>query len=261
MAQWAKDLMHYANCTVVVSKDALPESETLSYAPPFNASLEIGSIWFDRPDHAAALKDAVLSRPEPNLESNHSTRSTTSPWTRTERLRIGLVIRPRRPHKANRAFVNQDEIVQALSNVFEQAILTIVDLGSLNMWQQAAFFASHDVVIAAHGAGLTNALFLRSDYTTPSNAATLIEVFPDDFESPMFRWLVAASGNARHVGMAYNNTAAPPSPGKDARHVDLRPNVPELVALVFDAVARQNTTQPYFLYHGNRGSRTTLASS
>jgi capsular polysaccharide biosynthesis protein len=110
----------------------------------------------------------------------------------------------------------------------------------------SGIFASHDVVIAAHGAGLTNAMFLRSDSTTPSNAATLIEVFPDEFESPMFRWLVAASGNAHHIGMARNNSAAPPSGNDDARHVDLRPNVLELVALVQDAVALQNTTQPYF---------------
>jgi hypothetical protein len=132
---WAKDLMQYAQCQVVISKDALPESE-LSFQPPFNASLEIGSIWFDRPDHAMALKDAVLLRNHSLRESNHS---TALRLVRTERLHIGLVIRPRRPHKVNRAFVNQDEIVTALSNAFPSATLTIVELGSLTMWQQAAF--------------------------------------------------------------------------------------------------------------------------
>jgi capsular polysaccharide biosynthesis protein len=60
----------------------------------------------------------------------------------------------------------------------------VVELTSLSVTEQARLFASAQLVVAPHGAGLTNIVFCEK-------GATVIELMPDDYFNPCFEVVAA----------------------------------------------------------------------
>jgi hypothetical protein len=103
---------------------------------------------------------------------------------RTRRLFIS------RRDSTKRPIVNEDEIARAL----ERCGFETVVLSNLEIDDQVKLFATAEVVVAAHGAGLANLVF--------STAPTVIELFPDNGEYTLgFQALTLFSGG-RHIGIS-----------------------------------------------------------
>jgi hypothetical protein len=121
--------------------------------------------WFQQPSDATLLTQAVLgdnfSDPGPNSQ-----------------LRIGLV--QRRGQRRN--ITNLPEIGRILKSDFPLAQIEWGEMEGMSPFEQASFWNRQDVVVAAHGAAMTNAMFL------PRNAA-VVEIFPLHYYVFMYREL------------------------------------------------------------------------
>jgi Glycosyltransferase 61 len=250
---WARTLVEYAGCQVVHqnSTERLPNfgprAEYRELDPSFRP-------WFEHPNDALILKQRVFNHAASSMELG---RGTLGPPMASGLVKIGIVIRPWRDRPPNRTFLNLDEIRRALQDAFPLALISVVDMDNLTMLEQAVYFRQQDVVIAAHGAAMTNAMFLRvangtsSWYNSNSTvtavgatnlaaAAAVVEVFPDDWEKRMFQQLMRSCGNDQHYSISRNTSVhrsvrVPAMP----RNVDLHPNVTLLVELIQTALRAQ----------------------
>jgi capsular polysaccharide biosynthesis protein len=75
--------------------------------------------------------------------------------------------------KVRRRIVNSDNITTALTAAFPSAQIQTVHMEDMLPLEQFVFWSQQRIVIAPHGAGLTNAIFLP-----PGNASAVIEIFP-----------------------------------------------------------------------------------
>jgi hypothetical protein len=101
-------------------------------------------IYVEKPEDAHALRRLVL--PDSLIEER---KGNGKP------LQIGLLQRTR-----SRVITNLDEIQSALQAALPDANITQSFLLDFSIREQAEFFATQNVIIAAHGAALTNALFI-----------------------------------------------------------------------------------------------------
>jgi len=117
--------------------------------------------WFFEPEYAK------------NLKSHFSSKPTTSPMTCILKRSI------------TRAIVNVDEIKSMLYSIMPSKIITFDKLSFL---QQVEIASSCSVLIASHGAGLSNIIFM------PTNS-TVIEIFPYAYSpAHYYRSLAFSSG-------------------------------------------------------------------
>jgi UDP-galactopyranose mutase len=148
---WQQELVTTMGCKVkemdsALSPDGFPLSaDEIQHVP--NLSLirprYNQRIYVERPEDAHALRRLVI--PDSLIEER---KGNGKP------MQIGLVQRTR-----SRVITNLDEIQSALQAALPDANLTQSKL-EFSFREQAEFFATQDVIIAAHGAGLTNALFM-----------------------------------------------------------------------------------------------------
>jgi Glycosyltransferase 61 len=85
-----------------------------------------------------------------------------------------------------RAAANEDALIEALA---ERGFL-ILSASDANHPEQIARFRAARLVVAPHGAGLTNLLFARP-------GARVVEIFPENFAKSTYWWL------ARRMGLGY----------------------------------------------------------
>jgi Glycosyltransferase 61 len=256
---WARVLVEYTGCQVVHqnSKERLPIFGPHAEYPELDSSFR---PWFERPIDAWLLKQHVLKHATNDMVRRPGTLGPIA----SGNVKIGIVIRPWRDRPPNRTFLNLDEIRSALQTALPLALISVVDMGNLTMLEQAVYFSQQDIVIAAHGAALTNAMFLRVTndtspwYNDDSNSSTMtavgattltaaavVEVFPDDWEKRMFQQLMRSCGNDQHYSI-FRNTSVHRSASKSSvrvpdmpRNVDLLPNVTLLVELVQTALRKK----------------------
>lgn len=109
------------------------------------------------------------------------------------RQRLRPVLPPRPPRRRHRILVsragaskrrvrNEADVLAALAPLGFEAVA----LETLTFDEQVALFYDADVVVAPHGAGLTNLLF--------APAARVVELFPTPFVVPHFYYLCSALG-------------------------------------------------------------------
>lgn len=154
---WVADLLDSMNCTISAVQPDLQQS--LQHRPPLNATnWKQLFVWFERPSDASSLAVAVLGNSA--VVSRNVTKNRT--------LQIGIVQRVE-----SRRFTNLDAITQAIIKDFPRASLEVevAEMEKMKFREQAKFWNSKDVIIAAHGAAMTNAVFMR-------RGASIVEVYP-----------------------------------------------------------------------------------
>lgn len=124
-----------------------------------------------------------------------------------------------------RGVVNEDEVVAALGGGFES-----VELEKMSVPAQAELFSQVSVIIAPHGAGLTNLLFC-------GGSAAVVELMHEDVPPPYtYRRLAGLLGH-RYIAVACPSEG----PQRDASRRDLRPAAADVV----DAVAGLDESAGY----------------
>jgi Glycosyltransferase 61 len=224
MSSWTKQLVEYMGCQVVVQSDAntpidkvIVDGDVL-YRPPDERKKPYA--FFETKDHVRQLQARVLGDAiDTNLQRN------------MEGLRIGLLQRIRNnPKQASRIFLNLPNIRSQLQTAFPNATLVETDMRNFSLQQQALWWHQNDIVVAAHGAAITNCIFLRNHN---DSAATVIEVYPDGFRPIIFGALMQSVGVHR-LTISQNASI---SVGKNA---DLRPDPNLVVQLVQEALRANN---------------------
>jgi Glycosyltransferase 61 len=173
--------------------------------------------WFSRPEDALSLQQAVFG---------HGT-TWNSVAVKTNQLTIGLLQRG-----SSRRITNLDEIQEALQQRYPNATIEQATMDGMDFYQQAEWWAKQQIVVAAHGAAITNMIFM-------SPQAGLLEVFPQNFYELMyFRKLSESMGIKLHEQW-FNTSVTDPeaayhrsSSNKDFKSTHVTPPVEEIVNLV-----------------------------
>jgi capsular polysaccharide biosynthesis protein len=101
-----------------------------------------------------------------------------------------------RKNALTRRVLNESELLARMSRFDVEAI----ELEGMSMTQQAELFASAQLIIAPHGAGIANAVFCPKD-------SKLIEFMPDTYNNPCFE-LLAAIQSLRYVRVPSHSTSS-----------------------------------------------------
>jgi hypothetical protein len=95
--------------------------------------------------------------------------------------------------KANtRQLVNENEITEFLANKYD---FNIISNDRLTLMQQLKFYWGGTVVVGAHGAGLTNAIFMQTPHTIVDIWHSLQQPFLKDLASSLNAAYVSIEGN------------------------------------------------------------------
>jgi len=97
-------------------------------------------------------------------------------WSRSRRRKLYVT---RRDAPARRV-LNEDEVVKLLESLNFQA----VTLTEFSFLEQATLFNQADVIVSAHGAGLSNVVFCTKE-------STIVEIFPPRWMAPCFMVLAS----------------------------------------------------------------------
>lgn len=229
ISPWAKDLIKAMNCSRIIRKESSapkpPSTDDYYY-------LMWTRRWFEEVEDAAPLREAVLQRRRQGYTKiDEFTNRTVS---------IGLIQRVPRMKQCDRLpvpkncrhfreFTNLKKIQQALAKNFPSIKIKNTKLRKMDLVEQASWWWNTDIVIAAHGATLSNVLFMR-----PKTA--VIEVFPTGYEPRMFQQLMVDVGV---YGYSIQNATPPGVTGFKNRDVPLEPNVNEIVSLVREVLQKR----------------------
>jgi Glycosyltransferase 61 len=221
MSSWTRQLVEHMDCYVVVqSKENTPLGDVIAdgdvqYRPP---DQHVKSYrFFEKQAHVQQLQRKVLGDA---LETNPATKKKGA-------IQIGLLQRIRNsPKQASRIFLNLPNIRSQLQVAFPEATLVETDMRDFSLLEQALWWHQNDVVVAAHGAAITNCIFLRNHN---ASASTVIEIYPDGFHPIIFGALMKSVGVHR-LNIDRNASI---SVGKNA---DLQPEPKLVVQLVREAL-------------------------
>jgi capsular polysaccharide biosynthesis protein len=161
---------------------------------------EIAALCGIAPERIVALSSAdgfVLERGHVPLRIKGGTRNHTwivqamreiSGWRPPETDTVGRRIYVTRRGAVRRPFANEEEVLKVLAPFgFE-----VVDCAGLSVAGQRALFATAEIVVAPHGAGLTNIVWARP-------GTKLIELMPRGHANPCFMDLASQAGVAYGV--------------------------------------------------------------
>jgi Glycosyltransferase 61 len=229
LTSWPAELIKLMGCSVTYDQ------------PPFTSSKnkktmilhyqEIGGggrYWFEKPEDAAALRSRLLDR-QANSTWNR-------PLSREQHHQKIMIVN----RKGNRRLVNVENITTALQEEYPSALIQTVYLEDMEPMQQFVLWSQQSIVIAPHGAGLTNGMFLP-----PGNASAVIEIFPPHYYPHFYFGSLLRSCGIRRYGYYYNES----DPASDwevygstmrqrsfYRSADLEPPVGDILGLVRKAM-------------------------
>jgi capsular polysaccharide biosynthesis protein len=136
--------------------------------------------------------------------------------------------------------MNVENITAALREANPSALIQTLYMEDMEPMEQFSIWSQQNIVIAAHGAGLMNAIFLP-----PGNASAVIEIFPPHYYPQFYFGSLLRECGIRRYGYYYNES----DPDVDwavhgstirqrrfYRNVDLEPPVNDIVALVRKAL-------------------------
>jgi hypothetical protein len=129
-----------------------------------------------------------------------------------------------------------EEIVRAVQVEFPLASVVLTNMSGYTMLEQARWWNDKDVIILAHGAAMTNLVFME-------DSSAVVEIFPDMYNPYEFYYGLAESSGVRPPYAIFRNTRATEKYNRSPRQVDLLPNVTEVVSLVKDALENKPPRQ------------------
>jgi Glycosyltransferase 61 len=230
VSKWSAELIKLMGCSVTYdhphccANDKNKKSMILQYGEVVGG----GQNWFETPDDAAVLRSLLLERQAKNPVSKRL-RSNAQHQT------ITIVNR-----KDTRRLVNSANITIALQEAYPLALIQTVYLEEMQPMEQFVLWSQQSIVIAPHGAALTNGIFLP-----PGNASAVIEIFPPHYYPTFFFGNLLRSCGIRRYGY-YNNEKDPVADWevygstKDQRSyyrsVDVEPPIDDILGLVRKAL-------------------------
>ena len=169
----------YVGYNTIVSEDKTDvEKAARNSLNSISESIIVGNdSWFYHPSDASLLKNIILQRLECPYEESRESRN----------YKVLVVDRDR-----DRSLLNRDEIVSYLGSSSFSNPLQVSGVRFTNqvLQQQVDTFDKADIIIAIHGAALTNVAFMKP-------CSVLIEIFPFAFRVQMYEVL------ARNVDVGY----------------------------------------------------------
>jgi Glycosyltransferase 61 len=239
VSRWPAELIKLMGCSVTYEQPPFTGSgkkKNKTMILHYDEVAGRGLTWFEKPEDAAVLRSRLLDR----LELNSTWRHLSSAEQHHQQT-ITIVNR-----KGTRRLVNVDNITSALREAYPSALIQTLYMEDMAPMEQFALWSQQSIVIAPHGAGLTNSMFLP-----PGNASAVIEIFPRHyFAHGMFGSLLRSCGIRRYG--YYDNESDPAADWKVYgstreqrrfyRSVDLEPPVDDILGLVRKALmdGRQN---------------------
>lgn len=154
LSPWIKELVDAMGCQVKKSDSGLPSNNIADFVPQddvqhipnyFLLRPRLDYIrYIDHPEHAHMLRRLFVSD-----EYIKEVKGDSKP------LQIGIIQRD-----GARRIDNLDEIYETLKKDIPQGNITITNFKFKTVKEQATWFATKDMVIASHGAALTNSVFI-----------------------------------------------------------------------------------------------------
>lgn len=220
MSSWTRQLVDHMGCKVVVQSQGKTSvgkvilDGDVQYRPPREGVMRY--MFFEKKEHVQLLQARVLGDSV-----------VTNPEKKKGGIQIGLLQRILvNPNRPSRIFLNLQTIRSQLQMAFPNVTLVETDMRNFSLQEQASWWHQNDVVVAAHGAAITNCIFLNNHN---ESTATVIEVYPDGFHPYIFGALMKSVGVHR-LTIVQNASI---SVGKNA---DLRPDPKLVVELVRQAL-------------------------
>lgn len=150
-----------------------------------------------------------------------------SSYLSTEGKSISVTWITRRLHPGYRVMVNEDEIIeQARVRFGPQAVITKVDFDKISILEQIRIARATDILVGAHGAGLTHILWL------PSHAVVL-ETIPSGFDYPFYERVAHLRGLRHlHLQSSDRNTLLNCTWEPHTKFCNMRVEVPPMLELL-----------------------------
>lgn len=128
--------------------------------------------YIDRPEHAHFLRRQFI--PDKHIGKIKGEKKT---------LQIGLINR-----KTSRRVLNmQTDLLKEVKKVFPNANITYSEFEFYSVQEQVEWFATKDVIIAPHGAAITNSLWITSN-------TIVMQMYPDGYFLPTLEPLIEQAG-------------------------------------------------------------------
>ena len=130
--------------------------------------------WFSTEKSCSSMRSLLWKQ---FMDASNTTATSSS------KIHIGFVERP-----ARRLIVNSSGLAKGLQQAYPDSIVSYrIFTGKDSMQDQTNWYKQQDIVIAAHGAASTNAIFMRPK-------SHFLELFPRNFFSTLYRPLAEQCG-------------------------------------------------------------------
>jgi hypothetical protein len=130
--------------------------------------------WFTDPKSCSSMRSLLWEK------FTNPSNATTAP---SSKIHIGFVERP-----ARRLIVNSSGLAKGLQQAYPDSVVSYrIFTGKDSMQDQSTWYKQQHIVIAAHGAASTNAIFMRPK-------SHFLELFPHNFFSVMYQPLAEQCG-------------------------------------------------------------------
>ena len=151
----------------------------------------------------------------------------------SDSMHIGFVDR-----KTNLRVLNIKNITNLARSKYPEAVVTLVNMEDLTVTQQIAWWSQQNIVVAAHGAALTNVIFLR-------NNSAIVEIFPAHYCPKRYFGALCKITGVRNYNYESNCTTTPEHAQARGhlRALNLDPPIDEIMSLVSKAVTGLNFSQ------------------
>mmetsp|Transcript_3225 Transcript_3225/g.6688 ORF Transcript_3225/g.6688 Transcript_3225/m.6688 type:complete len:424 (-) Transcript_3225:60-1331(-) len=180
MTDWKEQLVNIMGCDVTY--DNPPDEHPTYYVD--RAVTADHPRWFWRKKDATIFRERFIDSGLVN--ENHQ----------SHRIRIGFVNR-----RNNRVILNMNNIINMVHSKHPEAETEMANMEDLTGLQQMKWWYRQDIVVIAHGAALTNAIFLR-------NNSAVVEIFPPHYYPIYYFGELCNQAGIRNYGY-YNNCSDP----------------------------------------------------
>ncbi|CAB9498104.1 glycosyltransferase [Seminavis robusta] len=216
-------VLHVPNEQSISSNEGVFHSPNLKFLRPTFGRRG----YLQNPDDAQALRRVV---------------GVTDAWVASQKgngkpLRIGIIQRTEK-----RVVTNMNDVAKGLQQALPEANITISTFGYPTVLEQAKWFASKDVIVAAHGAALTNSVFA-------TKGTFILQLYPPGFYWQSLDPLIEQSGA---IALDWYKGDDPveesitvrknPARKNDMQHQDFEVPVDEIVDILLVALDKKEAT-------------------